>query len=256
MAKKEPQICKMCHEEKILCRAHIWPEGLKNILNDEDNHFISASSKTGYGTKIQTLEFDPNILCAECDGTLGNYDKVLIRTIKKYFNHPLRQEPFKEGKKINAIVTLSLTTYKFKLGIAASYLRMSFSSRFPSINLGRKYTNMLISWLKNGNIPEEEDKHFDIMMIGYSADEAGLDKIIISCPMNGKQNHSHYYFQEFLLGLTLTIKIGKGIWAPQIGKYPKITAQKDTLEVPLCDPTKAFSMRLLADVRKAIDIKS
>lgn len=245
------QYCKMCLEEKKLCRAHIWPESLKTILVEKDNHFIEASSKTGYGKKIQTLEFDPNILCSNCDGILGNYDKILIKTIREYFNHPLRKEPFKAGKGITAVIELLLNTEKFKLGIVASYIRMSFSNRFSSINLGHKYENMLARWLENANIPKSEDKFFDIVMIGYSVDPLGLDKIIINCPVSHKLNHSHYYFQEFILGLSLVIKVGKGSWMPLVGQYPKITAHKDFLEIPLCDPNKAFSNRLLEDLKKA-----
>ena len=247
------QVCKMCFKGITLCRAHIWPEALKTILGEKGSHFIEASSETGYGKKIQTLEFDPYILCSKCDGMLGNYDKVLIQTIREYFNHPLRKEPFKGGKGISAVIDLPLITEQFKLGIVASYIRMSFSNRYPSIKLGRKYENMLVSWLKNAIIPKSEDKFYDIVMIGYSADPLGLDQIIINCPVSYKQNHSHYYLQEFILGLTLVIKVGNGSWMPQVGQHPKITAHKDLLQVPLCDPTKAFSKRLLGDIKKASD---
>ncbi len=132
---------------------------------------------------------------------------------------------------------------------------MSFSTRYRSINLGQKYENMFLSWLQKGHIPDNEVKFFDVVMIGYSADRLGLDKMLISCPITLKKMYSHYYFQEFLLGLTLTIKIGNGAWMPKVGQYPKITAHDDLLEIPLCDPSKAFSNWLLGEVRKAVSAK-
>ncbi len=72
--------CRNCPEPKT-CKAHIMPAALgKDVIEASGKNLtLLAPDRTG---TFQSGLFDPNILCARCDNTLGDYDGHAINIIR------------------------------------------------------------------------------------------------------------------------------------------------------------------------------
>jgi hypothetical protein len=71
-------ICQLCKEEKKLCKAHLVPESFFRYLYPsgkvEEEALKKISSTDGYIKRSWTGIYDDNILCADCDNKLGEFD--------------------------------------------------------------------------------------------------------------------------------------------------------------------------------------
>src|ERR1700694_5389785 len=93
-------ICKLCRKDKRLIRAHIIPESLYASLRSDSKVPRIYSNEEGIHPKrVRTGIYDSEILCAECDNTIGvwdNYAQELLLTPLAHYGEPghLKKEEF------------------------------------------------------------------------------------------------------------------------------------------------------------------
>lgn len=71
-----------CSEHK-LCKAHIFPRGLARDLSPKGGHnrIITTEGSRAAGQPLG--EFDPSILCSDCDNVLGRFDDYAVETCRQ-----------------------------------------------------------------------------------------------------------------------------------------------------------------------------
>lgn len=133
--------CKLCGEEKELCRrSHIIPNFMYQDLFDEKHRLHLVRSERG---KLQHMgfrqsgEYDGGILCQSCDNAkLGKLERYASQTM--YGGLPLIMEPRQthEGLRYWDIAELDYT--QFKLFLLSVLWRASISkeSLFQEVRLG------------------------------------------------------------------------------------------------------------------------
>ena len=196
--------CHLCGETKPLCRAHLTPDSFGRWIK-KNNSFIEV--RENKKKKKQTLAYDKNILCSDCDNVkLGVYDKVFINFCKQAYEHPHRKKPFNSHGKLDDIsVIIEIDSMSIQLGIIASIWRHSISSHNPRIDFGNKYNAMFKTWLWTGTIPDNE-KHFCKILPILCIDD-GLDEYIIS-PYGGRVGNTFLYYYQ-IPGMFFFIEIGQ-----------------------------------------------
>lgn len=193
--------CQLCKKDKPLCNAHLTPDSFGRWIK-EDNFFLAICDDTK--KKQQTIEFDKNILCADCDNKLGIFDKYFFEFCKKAYDNPQRKKPFNSAGTFKDISTIIETkTMNIQLGVVATLWRHSISRR-SSIDLGNKYNNIFREWLEYRMIPNEE-KHF-CNVLPILCMEHEIDKYILQ-PFGVKNNTCHIYFFQ-IPGMYFIIEVG------------------------------------------------
>lgn len=77
-------ICRYCGEEKTLIKAHILP---KKFYKDYPTEKFLSVNVTDFSKKfMQSGCLDKQILCKDCDGILGTYDKEAYRILQNDLN--------------------------------------------------------------------------------------------------------------------------------------------------------------------------
>ena len=135
-------ICHLCGENKKLCRAHIISESSIRInkcdllVFKENAQRIDKTHPSGY--------WDDGILCQECDGKLGKYDKY-----EKDFSD--YQVNLPDKLKIYIIPNTEYDYGKLKRFLVATLWRASISKLpdFEVVDLGDKYNCLCKKYLKN-----------------------------------------------------------------------------------------------------------
>ena len=243
--------CNMCGEEKKLCRAHIWPDGLRTIVQQNHKNFIFANIESGKDKRVQTLEVDKNILCSACDSHLGRYDKTLVEFARAYIDNPDRKQVL-DKKKPAPTITMNIDTTELRLGLMASLYRQSLTKTYPMVSLGEKYTRLFKLCLIEGKILKCVDHTFKIIMFGYVQDKDNIDRTMVPQPATvGRHGGAHFYFYHFL-GLEIVIKVGRGPWMDGLNEYPDISKKPDDIILQLCDPKRALIKEQMARLREAI----
>lgn len=222
--------CQICKKEKQLCRAHIIPQTFKSDLNDGDKkkHLISTSIKERKIRKKQTLKFDKEILCADCDRILGKYEEVLIKFFRSFFKHELRNKI-----PIPSIpIDIKTDTEKLKLSIAAILYKMSISRRMPDISLGEKYDDIFRIWLQNGSIPQDMKHYLEVIILGYNKDE--FDHILMEDPKYTRlEGVPHYVF--YLPAFLIIAKVGGRELYSHIDTHNKIGISPNRVKILIAD---------------------
>lgn len=183
------EICRYCGKQKKLCQAHIIPKSFYNLKNN--SYFgISVDGKIDL-TKCQHGLTDSNILCSECDGIIGEYDKyakqLLITDIRN--NQTINFKTIQNGK----IYCFSKTDFNYsklhKFFISLSW-RASISQK-TSFSLG-KYEDIALKILKE----ESEDNPFLFYPVVYHLNNNNpMNDIVYT--MLGKLNKQKYIFLTF-----------------------------------------------------------
>lgn len=116
-----------CNCTKLI-KAHIVPRCFARALMGQSTHNIQVSLVNARPT--QHGVYDPTILCAKCDGILGEYDDYAIEICKRFEpDHIVKDETFELA---------NVDGDKFAKFALALLWRASISSRpeFKKINLG------------------------------------------------------------------------------------------------------------------------
>jgi len=161
--------CQLCLQEKKLIKAHIIPEFLYRDIKDENNVLYKSTynldtleNKT---QKIQTGEFDKDILCQDCDNRIlgSTYERYAqstmfgsnlnpeIAPICNNFQNPA------DGAEYS--ICTNIDYGKMKLFLLSILWRASITKRkiFKDVSLGKKHEERIRYLLHTGNVPSEQE---------------------------------------------------------------------------------------------------
>lgn len=159
--------CAFCGEEKTLINAHIIPRPFHQEGNDEgDPYVITGPDSPLFPKRAHIGVYDQNILRAECDGFLGQFDKHAIENL-------LRGEArnFTAGTKLVGRTYPSLDRTLLLKFIVSMAWRACIANQemFRSFTVGR-YEALMLAALKD----DDELSHFDAVVAEFDANGGGF----------------------------------------------------------------------------------
>jgi len=230
--------CKFCHQDKSLIRAHLLPDGLiSTITSCKSKTLVKVDLASGASKRKSTLELDSNILCQECDGKLGVFDEELVRFIRSWRSSPIRHQEI-DMQANPPTATIKCNSNKLLLSLITILLRFSFSEKYSSLSIGT-YENTFVSWLKMGKLPEDSERFFSAITLGYAVEDpegdgkVDLSRAMKSRPIGGRLNDAHVYMLE-LPSIFFLARVGKRRWPLESSYYP-INKNTHQVEVPCLD---------------------
>lgn len=202
--------CHLCEQEKQLCQAHLLPRSLRKFISDDraDPYFYPVEAATGHGEKRYTLLFDPEILCQECDGSLGRYDKKLIDFVAKWLAHPGRQRPvFDNGERRR--VTINVPALEIVRAFLVCLYRFAISERHPELVVAAPELSELKAMALD---PAYVSAGVRVVIFGYyrhlmEGNGYTVDVTDIGRPFSVKTAPTVYMFEMF--GLSIMIDLGR-----------------------------------------------
>lgn len=200
-------LCLWCKKDEKLCRAHLFPDGLKKFLLDDMNGTqkimrIEMNSKK-IQSPVQTLESDSFILCKVCDNVLGKYDNALINFFSSCANLQNSEELIK-----SKIIKLEVEDEKLvALGFLAILYRFSLSLRHSKINIGEKYKLIFEKWFENGSLEKRDFDYFNIMVIGASGGSRHTNWGLVQYIRRAKIERQNFYTLQ-MFGFHIIIRVG------------------------------------------------
>jgi len=129
-------LCKGCGEDKSLIKAHIIPRSFYMDLRKNENRLDLVSTNIKQKKGLSRIgEYDPDILCKECDQFLSKYDDYGKKLLLDQFDN---FDTLIEGKLIRAYVVKNYDYLFLKLFLLSVLWRASISKRpfFKDVNLG------------------------------------------------------------------------------------------------------------------------
>ncbi len=190
-------ICQLCLKEKELCKkSHIIPDFMyKEIYDDKHTIYKVDFEKYGKSSKVQSGEYESNILCSDCDnniiGKLETYGSWVLYGPKN--NLPKRNE--KNQHSVTFSVCRGVDYTKFKLFLLSILWRASISSNqfFEYISLG-PHEETIRQMILNNDAKKDDDYPCWISTYRNNAD-APIETV--GQPMRQKDNKGTRY--TFLL---------------------------------------------------------
>ena len=181
--------CKLCEQEKKLIKAHILPKFLYEKMKDENNSFLTVNYdikdfKNHKKKKVQIEDYDPKILCGDCDNRiLGRYYEDYAKIMFYGAKFPTEINPectnFKnpnDGAEYSICVNFD---YKRTKNFLLSLLwRASITDRpfFDEVSLGSKHNERLRKILYE-NIETDEDE-YPILISSFIRTKNKFDNLI------------------------------------------------------------------------------
>ncbi len=182
--------CRLCLREKKLIKAHIIPEfmysgmkseGDKNIFFEVTYDLDKDKSKP---RKVQTGEFDKNILCEDCDNRIigANYEKYAQKSMYGKSIDPEIAPICKNHQNPNDGAEYSICKNidygKMKLFLLSILWRASITKRkiFKDVDLGNKHEEKLRKLIYENIIPNETE--YPIMMTSFMRTDNSLKNLI------------------------------------------------------------------------------
>lgn len=148
MSNKNNGFCPICKKDKSLIKSHIVPEGFFKPLYDEKGRALYGSKERNKAHFIQK-GMREYLLCRECDGNLGDYDKYGKETIldNKYITSTrIKNVYFIRGIDYN----------KFKLFHLSVLLRAHYSKKVSKgINLSKQNEKEIHEYVTKNKAPEK-----------------------------------------------------------------------------------------------------
>jgi hypothetical protein len=207
--------CHFCEKTKPFCEAHLLPDGLKRLMDDfrqPGAHFMLIDVVKNTARKAQTLFFDKNILCAQCDNKFGEYDAKLIDFIKLWRSSDARTKPILMHAEHRQIHVPS-PVKEVKLAILATMYRFAISKRDRIVQLDDQQLAAVKSELESGEVSADR---FPVFMLGayrrfITFDDRRIDIAEITRPHPARWTGG--YFLE-LFGLAIYVG-----FSPEAMKY-------------------------------------
>ncbi|AEV36822.1 hypothetical protein PSE_2312 [Pseudovibrio sp. FO-BEG1] len=234
--KKAFGTCHMCGQEKELCRAHLYPEFLKQYsgtnLKNGDN-FLTITVDRKRVTPSQTLEYDQSILCHACDNdVLGTYDTALSLAFKDV-QEIISQHQLNPNEKLSCSITHS--NEKIALALIANLYRFSISKRCPGFKLAKRWEERFKGWCKARYLPENFDSYVDIRIVAISKHEWSLENILIAEPIISKVTPNVVVIGQLLFGFYAKMTIRELPWPYQSKKeFPRLRKScSEKIDFPL-----------------------
>jgi len=156
-------ICKLCLEDRKLIKAHIIPDFMFKSIYDEEHKLIRTSiSNPNSAKRIPTGEYDPNILCADCDNRLSVYENYASKVF--YYANNLKGEKPEFIELVNQhgirFTKVQNINYKlFKLFLLSILWRASVTNRptFSDVKLPAEKEESLRQMIYSENPGEVHD---------------------------------------------------------------------------------------------------
>lgn len=235
--------CRICnHQFASLAKAHLIPDSFKKITGEfggSSNHLILANLDLPKTQKIQTLEFDKEIICPDCDKSLSSFDKAFKNFVEAWSNSELRQlDP--QGSP--HFVEFEADTSKLLSGVAVSLFRCSISKRCQTVNIGSKYESEMAKLLHDGSsapIPSA----FDLKLQGIAPHEQSLEMAMIS-PFKLKFGNCHIHFL-FVYGSVFIAKFGKAAWPSEFHDIPSVVAGRSSVSLLVSELRHSYKGQLI-----------
>lgn len=158
--------CQLCGKKTKLCMAHLFPKAMRKFVSDDrqDPHFYAfAVDGSQRDRKLHTLPFDRNILCAECDSYLGDFDNAFVRFLTAWQIDPRRERSLTRSPNYQT-VRVKGDAAKIRLGILASLFRYALSELYPWVSLPSKDIAHLKEMLLQQDVTAEG---FPVLVAGY-----------------------------------------------------------------------------------------
>jgi hypothetical protein len=206
-------ICRLCGENEKLIDAHIIPWALiKEIMPKDGKPLTVVQKDLHYTPPAPKGEYDPDILCNDCDKYLGNFEQISVEA--------LRQVEFGEAilGKNNIILGRSIKIKdhtRFKLGFLSILWKASISKRmaYQTINLG-PHEDKIKKMLLNKDAGKENDyslfirKYKPLKESGKYVFVNNLHKTIVTPPPK-KRIGGVYYYEFPMLEYAIFIKVSQ-----------------------------------------------
>jgi hypothetical protein len=208
-------------------------------LFDEQHKIIKFDMKRGgEKTQIPTGEYEPNILCQNCDnciiGSLEDYARKVIYGGKV----TVSMQNFRKDDGLEFTQVKELDYKKFKLFLLSLLWRASISSRpfFQEVSLGQKYEENVRSMLLKG----DPGKQLTYPCVLISSRKFEIPTKTIMGPKRSKMEHITVY--SFLInGMTYLFRIAENDsldWIPEValnegGEMKVIHSTREQVEMQL-----------------------
>ncbi len=205
--------CRLCGLEKRLVDAHIIPDFMYHELYDE-NHWLY---KVVLGnpiehSKIPTGEYDPNILCEDCDvGRIGQFEDYAA---KVYTTGAGIESTNIHCKDINVTIThtKNIDYKKFKLFLLSILWRSSITKRelFSEVKLG-PYEASIRDMIYYEDPKEPTD--FPCLILLIRSDVQWASELIKPPTRSIDRFHTRYHF--LIGGVSYIYYVGEKIDLPE-----------------------------------------
>jgi hypothetical protein len=171
-------LCRLCEQQKELIRAHIIAQCLYEPLKHQSGPMLSISREPrGYPKASQTGEYDPSILCADCDNSFSPWDNYA----REMLHHDLPKQAVRSGPTGQQFYVVGKYDYaRLKLFFLSVLWRMSISSRdaFREVNLG-PFKGQIRAMLLSKDARATED--FAVFVFRYM-DQVGSSTVLQTRP--------------------------------------------------------------------------
>lgn len=193
--------CKLCLQEKDLCKSHIFPEFMYKKCYEEDHSFVQFTADESQYNKKRRKGIYEKLLCRDCEDVVKVYEdyakKILYEMAQPYiYEH---KKPY----------SLKIYDYKiFKLFVLSLVWRASVSSQdtFELIKLG-PYEEEIRLILKEGR--ETEVDNYPALIYQTFIGETPSDGVFLQ-PYYGKSKHNGRTIVQFVAdGFFFAVGIGK-----------------------------------------------
>jgi len=190
-------ICKLCSQNKKLCKSHIIPEWCYANCYDENHSFIQFNgNKDAYNsTKFKGI-YD-KLLCKSCEVIIQQYEdygKCLIDQTKVQITD-------------NGFVKKNYNYKKFKLFILSILWRASISSRpeYKQVHLG-KYEKQIKDLLLSNSITEES--YFPVLLSYVFNGEKPAKGVFVEPSRRKMKNNQKTLYLFLIDGFLICIGVG------------------------------------------------
>lgn len=215
-------VCKFCGESKKLIDAHIVPEPFftRFIKPEYKTRLTTVDRRKHHTIRNQKGFYDPNILCAVCDGKFGVYDKEAIKLFLSDF------EVYQKGKSY-VIPKEGFDYKKLKLFFISMLWRASISSLsyFEKVEIGPKYEDQLLHALKNTESLDED--YLPVFIFKFKHSDPIFTGIFLE-PIPYRLSDLKMYKFSFA-GFSFHIKVDRRDFCVQTKSFSKIclTSKRD-----------------------------
>ncbi|MCR4328485.1 MAG: hypothetical protein NUV53_03115 [Patescibacteria group bacterium] len=153
--------CKLCLQDKqLLKKSHIIPNFMYGDLFDGDHSLFKVRLSDWSKQKLQTGEYEANILCANCDNKLiGGLENYACQVLYggKINGVEMRNEINQNG--VEFTYAKGIDYKKFKLFLLSLVWRCSISKRvfYKQVELGQKHEETIRAMIYGGDPGKQMD---------------------------------------------------------------------------------------------------
>ena len=150
-------LCKLCGRSARLVNAHIIPESMYPFENQRREPLVMVASapETPLG-KSRVGEYDPKLVCAQCESTFSPWEDYTIRLFRK------------ESGQGDYNMIRTYDYHKLKLFFVSTLWRASETNRpfFEHVSIGPRHTARLKQMIQNHDPGEPEE--YSVLIVRFT----------------------------------------------------------------------------------------